>query len=60
MYKFHIFLLGSVGSANISLYTQELIEKTYKFETDFYAVSPYSSLAQSVVRTEMFTPNDFA
>ena len=32
----------------MSLYTQELIEKTYKFETDFYAVSPYSSLAQSV------------
>ena len=36
--------------ANISLYTQEKIEKTYKFGTGFYAVSPYSSLAQSVAQ----------
>ena len=57
---YFIFLLSSVGSANISLCTHELVWETHKFGTDFCAVPPHSSLAQLVVRTEMFTPNDFA
>ena len=45
---FLLFLLSSVGRANISLCTNELVGKTHKFGTDFCAVSPHSSLAQSV------------
>ena len=48
LYKFHIFLLSSVGRANISLCTHELVWETHKFGTDFCAVPPHSSLAQSV------------
>ena len=50
LYKFHIFLLSSVGRANISLCTHELVWETHKFGTDFCAVPPHSSLAQSVER----------
>ena len=50
LYKFHIFLLSSVGRANISLCTHELVWETHKFGTDLCAVSPHSSLAQSVER----------
>ena len=46
----HIFLLSSVGRANISLCTHELMWETHKFGTDFCAVPPHSSLAQSVER----------
>ena len=45
-----IFLLSSVGRANISLCTHELVWETHKFGTDFCAVPPHSSLAQSVER----------
>ena len=45
-----IFLLSSVGRASISLCTHELVGKTHKFGTDFCAVPPHSSLAQSVER----------
>ena len=44
------FLLSSVGRANISLCTHELVWETHKFGTDFCAVPPHSSLAQSVER----------
>ena len=36
--------------ANISLCTHELVWETHKFGTDFCAVPPHSSLAQSVER----------
>ena len=45
-----IFLLSSVGRASISLCTHELVWETHKFGTDFCAVPPHSSLAQSVER----------
>ena len=44
------FLLSSVGRASISLCTHELVWEIHKFGTDFCAVPPHSSLAQSVER----------
>ena len=43
-----VHVKGSSARANISLCTNELVGKTHKFGTDFCAVSPHSSLAQSV------------